>query len=243
MSKTQGIIVAIDGPAGSGKSTAARLLAQAEGYAHLNTGAMYRAVAFLALQGAINAEEAPDRVTEIARDMQFEYRIVDDKQRFLIAAKPGKPLNDHTEELFTAALTLTLKPVVNNGDVRAALVAKMQTAARKVLASGARGVVLEGRDIGTVVFPDAFIKFFVHADLDERTRRRADELRARGEPFDVEGLKKQIEYRDKVDESREVGPLRKADDAIDIDSSSLSQDQVLARLREELARRLAAQAG
>jgi len=238
-----GIIVAIDGPAGSGKSTAARMFAKAEGYAHVNTGAMYRAVAFLADQGGIDAENAPERVAEIAKQMQFEYRYEGAVERFLMSLSPTAALKDHTEALFTAALTLKLKPVVNNAQVRAALVEKMRVAARKLLAAGARGVVLEGRDIGTVVFPDAFIKFFVHADLDERTRRRATELRQRGEPFDLEGLKKQIKYRDEVDASREVGPLVKAADAIDIDSSNLDQEQVLARLRNDLAQRLAAQAG
>lgn len=233
----KGIVVAIDGPAGSGKSTAARMLAEAEGFTHLNTGAMYRAVTYLADRGGIDPENQPERVAEIARKMVFDYQVTDREQRFLVASREGQPTEDVTPALFTAALTMKMKPVVNNEEVRAALVEKMRTAGRKLLGSGIPGVILEGRDIGTVVFPDAFIKFYVHASLDERARRRADEMRAKGEDFDEAGLKKQIEYRDNVDQSRAVGPLRRASDAIDLDTSGLDQEQTLARLREELARR------
>ena len=236
MSKTDaGLVVAIDGPAGSGKSTAARMLAEAEGYTHLNTGAMYRAVTFLADEGGLDPERQPDRVTEIAGKMVFEYAVKSGEQRFLVAPVHGQTPRDVTPALFTAALTMKMKPVVNNEGVRAALVDKMRTAAGKLLKVGIPGVILEGRDIGTVVFPDAFIKFYLSASLDERARRRADELRARGEVFEEDGLKRQIEYRDNVDQSRAVGPLKRADDAIDLDTSALGPDEVLARLQAALA--------
>ena len=109
--------------------------------------------------------------------MRFEYRIQDGQPHFVVNGE------DRTRELFTAALTEQLKPVVNNPTVREALVNKMRDAARAVLDQGVPGVVMEGRDIGTVVFPSAVLKFYIHADLEERTRRRAAELQARGEPW------------------------------------------------------------
>ena len=231
------IIIAIDGPAGSGKSTAARMLAEAEGFVHLNTGALYRAAAHLAVEGGCDAEKDPPRAARIAREMVFHYRLVGQDQRFMVAPKSGAPEQDLTPLLFTAALTQKLKPIVNNEAVREALVKKMRDAAYQVLREGAKGVVLEGRDIGTVVFPDAFIKFYVQAGLEERTRRRAEELRAKGETVDEQGLREQIHYRDQIDSTRAVGPLKRADDAILIDTSRQTPQKVLARLREELAKR------
>lgn len=234
----KGIIVAIDGPAGSGKSTAARQLARAEGLHYLNTGAMYRAVAHLASEGGIDAAAQPERAAEVARAMDFEYRVQGDALHFWVASKAGARKEDLTPVLFTAALTEKLQPVVTNEAIRAVLVEKMRAAARAVLSQGAKGVVLEGRDIGTVVFPDASIKFYIHADLDARAQRRAAELAARGEKVELGGLMKQIARRDDFDEQRTVGPLKRADDALDVDTSHLDVDQTLAKLRAELKARL-----
>ncbi|HLX64027.1 MAG TPA: (d)CMP kinase [Planctomycetota bacterium] len=216
-------IIAIDGPAGSGKSTAARRLAQALAFTYLNTGAMYRAAALLAQEGGFDLSDEK-KVAEVARNMRFDYGEREGRQRFVVNGL------DRTEELFTAALTAQLKPVVNNSLVREALVEKMRTAARNVSRHGAKGVVLEGRDIGTVVFPDAFIKFYIHASLDARTARRAAELKAKGELVDFDGLRKQIQYRDDTDKAREVGALIQAPDAIDVDSTELSEEAVLGEL-------------
>jgi len=216
-------VIAIDGPAGSGKSTAARHLAEALHYTYLNTGAMYRAVAFLAKEGGI-AFEHDKPVAEVARRMRFEYRILDGQQHFIVNGA------DRTRELFTAALTEQLKPVVNNPAVREVLVEKMRSAAQGLLAQGVPGVVMEGRDIGTVVFPEAALKFYIHADLGERARRRAAELQARGEPVDLEGLRKQIRYRDETDRARSIGPLKKAADAIDVDTTHLDEKATLQKL-------------
>ena len=227
-------VIAIDGPAGSGKSTAARRLADALGFTHLNTGAMYRAVAFLATEGGIELEDSAKAgtIAKLAKKMDFEYRIVDTKQRFILNGE------DHTEELFRATLTAQLKPVVNNVKVREALVQKMRAAVERFLGGGAKGVVMEGRDIGTVVFPNAAMKFYIHADLDARTRRRAAELEARGDLVDFEGLKKQIQYRDEADVNREVGGLKKAADAIDINTTHLDEQATLQRLLEEVRAKL-----
>jgi len=220
------MVIAIDGPAGSGKSTAARHLAEALGFTYLNTGAMYRAVAFVAKEGGIGLSH-DKQVGEVARKLRFAYQIRDGQQRFFVNGE------DRTRELFTAALTEQLKPVVNNLVVREALVRKMREAARAVLAQGVRGVVMEGRDIGTVVFPSAALKFYIHADLEERTRRRATELQARGEPVDLDGLRNQIRYRDDTDRARSVGPLVPAADAIDVDTTHLDEQATLERLRKE----------
>lgn len=219
-------VIAIDGPAGSGKSTAARRLAEALGFTYVNTGAMYRAVAFLAKEGGIDLTHAGP-VAEVARLMNFAYRLQDGRQHFIVNGA------DHTDALFTAALTEQLKPVVNNPAVRAALVQKMRTAARALLAQGVPGVVMEGRNIGTVVFPDAVLKFYIHANLEERARRRAAELQARGEAVDLEGLRQQIRYRDDTDRARAIGPLVQAADALDVDTTHLDENDTLRRLLQE----------
>jgi cytidylate kinase len=232
------LIVAIDGPAGSGKSTAARNLARAEGLAYLNTGAMYRAVTHLVMEGGIDAERDPEQVAEVARRMDFRYGFEDDEPRFWVAPQPGGKLLDLTPVLFTAALTQKLKPVVNNPGVRAAVVEKTRAAARELTAQGRRGVVLEGRDTGTVIFPEAFLKVYLRADLEERARRRAAELRQRGEQVREDGLRGQIEYRDTIDVTRVIGPLKQAPDAFEVDTTHRQPEETLAILRRELARRL-----
>jgi len=224
-------VIAIDGPAGSGKSTAARRLSDAIGYTYLNTGAMYRAVAFVASEGGIDLNN-DERVAEVARSIKFEYCLKGEVQRFIVNGQ------DRSENLFTAALTGQLKPVVNNLAVRAALVDKMRHAVRDFLDLGVKGVVMEGRDIGTVVFPEAPIKFYIHACLEARTKRRARELESRNESVDFDGLRKQIQYRDETDRAREVGKLIQAPDAIDIDTTDLNEEQTLQRLVAEVDKKL-----
>lgn len=227
-------VIAIDGPAGSGKSSAARRLAEAIGYAHLNTGAMYRAVAFLATESFIDLDDTSkaNAIAAIAGKMKFEYRIEQGRQHFIVNG------HDRTDELFRATLTERLKPVVNNLAVRSALVGKMRSAVAAFLAAGTKGVVMEGRDIGTVVFPKAPVKFYIHADLESRTKRRAAELRARGESVDFDGLRKQIQYRDDADRAREVGGLKQAPDAIDVDTTHFDLEETVQRLREEVRKKL-----
>jgi CMP/dCMP kinase len=226
-------VIAIDGPAGSGKSTAARRLSQALDFRYLNTGAMYRAVALIAMESGIDLGDPAkgDQIAAVARKMRFEYGDKDGQQRFIVNGQ------DRTDALFTVALTGQLKPVVNHPAVREALVEKMRGAAHEVVVKGARGVVLEGRDIGTVVFPDAPIKFYIHADLDARTTRRAAELEERGDTVDYAGLRKQIQYRDETDKGREVGALKQAADAIDVDTTHLDEEATLRRLITEVRSR------
>lgn len=223
-------IIAIDGPAGSGKSTAARRLAKALGFTHLNTGAMYRAVALLAQEGGIDLhdEKKTQLIVDVAHNMRFEYHVNAGQERFVVNAQ------DRTEALFTAALTGQLKPVVTIPAVREVLVDKMRSATQEFLANGAPGVVMEGRDIGTVVFPNASLKFYIHASLDARASRRAAQLEARGEIVDLQGLRNQIQYRDDSDKAREVGALKQAFDAIDVDTTGLDEEATLRYLVQEV---------
>ena len=226
-------MITIDGPAGSGKSTAARRLAQALDFIYLNTGAMYRAVAHVALEDGLEIDDArkATQIARAARQMRFEYKPNKGRQHFIVNGR------DCTEALFTAALTGRLKPVVNNTAVRMALVAKMRQAAKKLLTQGIQGVVMEGRDIGTVVFPCAPLKFYIHASIEERTRRRVAELRARGEVVDFAGIRKQIKYRDETDRGRRVGRLMKAADAADINTTGRDEEHTLKLLLKEVRKR------
>ncbi|MCX7805908.1 MAG: (d)CMP kinase [Planctomycetota bacterium] len=228
------MIVAIDGPAGSGKSTAARNLAGRLGLTYINTGAMYRAVALLAVEAGLDLEDE-DGIVRIARSLDIRFEQDRDEPRYIVHGK------DRTADLFSVGLTSRLEPVVNSPRVRAALVDKMREMAARAAASAGTdrdgGVVMEGRDIGTVVFPDADCKFYLHADLAERARRRASELAGRGERVDIAEIERQIEARDEIDRRRETGPLKKAEDAIDVDTSRLSPEETLETLIAHIMRR------
>jgi CMP/dCMP kinase len=218
--------VALDGPSAAGKSTIAQLLARKLGYLYLDTGAMYRAVALLALENGVDADNEAALV-RLYRDHRID-----------IAADPEAPTGyrvivdraDRTERLFGADVTATVSTVAAHRGVRAELVARQQEIARE------GSVVMAGRDIGTVVLPGARYKFFLTASLDERVKRRQAELAAAGVRVDMPSLRAQIEERDRLDASRAVAPLRPAADAITIDSTAMTIDDVvstmLARIRE-----------
>jgi cytidylate kinase len=211
-------IVAIDGPAGSGKSTVAQQLARACGLTFISSGMMYRAVAWLALRHGVSATDEP-RLTALARAHPLAFRRSPD----------GRPEHWVTGEEVSAALQsppvaqlasqIALLPAV-----RAELVAQQQ-------ALGAHGgVVMEGRDIQTVVFPHAEIKVFLTASAEERARRRWDELRARGEQLDFSTVLAEVGARDARDTGRAVAPLQPASDAILVDTDGRSIADVVANL-------------
>ena len=217
--------VAIDGPAGAGKSTVARQAAQALGYTYVDTGAMYRAVAWAVLDREVDPADA-EAVTMLAE--RLDIRLNRDARVFA----DGR---DITGQIRTPAITNLTSPLSAIPGVRRRLVALQKAMGE------AGGVVMEGRDIGTVVLPDAQVKVFLIASLEQRVERRRNELAGRGVTLSREQLAQDIAARDARDGSRDVSPMRPAPDAVVLDSDHLSAEQVVARileLHEEASRRV-----
>ena len=213
--------VAIDGPAGSGKTTVARALARRLGILYLDTGAMYRAVAWLALAGGL---EPADEMALARAVERHPIAVVPDGSTdagFAIEAG-GRSLDER--ELATPEVTRIVSAVAMHPRIRAALVARQ----RAIASAGA--VVMAGRDIGTVVLPDAPFKVFLTASVDERVARRLAELEAAGANVARADLRREIEERDRLDASRAVSPLRPAADAVTIDSTGSSVADVVDRI-------------
>ena len=221
------LIVAIDGPAGAGKSTAARLLAAELGYTLLDTGAIYRVMALRARERGIAWDDGPG-VAALADGLSLSFQLDGALNRVFAGGEEVSTLI-RTPEISDGASRVSALP-----EVRAALLGLQ----RRIGAAG--GVVVEGRDIGTVVFPDAEAKFFLTANTDERARRRVAELTAAGKPVDSAQTRAEIVARDTRDSTRAAAPLKKADDAIEIDSSTMSPYAVLARMAEVVAARTGA---
>lgn len=219
-------IVAIDGPAGSGKSTVTKLLAKKLGFLFIDTGAMYRAVTLKALDGGADMQD-PAALTAVAEGCTIELRNVDHETQVLLDGR------DVSTAIRNPRLNPHLSPVAAVPGVRRRLVALQQQMGR------AGGVVMEGRDIGTVVFPDAEVKIYLEATVDERTRRRSLELREKQLPFDAVQVKAEIERRDHIDSTREDSPLRKADDAVLVITDGLSIGQVVDKLAAIVAAKTA----
>jgi cytidylate kinase len=212
-------IVAIDGPAGAGKSTVARRVAQALGYLLVDTGALYRAIALSASRRAIGFDDA-ERVGELAEDLARSgaVRLRRDSEGVARVELDGEDVSGfiRTPEISQGASKVSAVP-----RVREALL-EMQRAAGR-----AGGVVLEGRDIGSVVFPDAEVKVFLTASVDERAKRRLADLVRAGTPMDLEAVKGEVVERDRRDSTRPIAPLVRAKDAVVVDSSTLTVDAVV----------------
>jgi CMP/dCMP kinase len=224
--RAKGLIVAIDGPAGAGKSTVARELSRRLGYVYVDTGAMYRVVGLLAREQGIEPDDGV-RLGELAGrlDVRFEARPDDIQAVFVngrdvTAAIRGQPIGEWASKVSTQA------------EVRDRMVA----AQRQIAGEG--GAVLEGRDIGTVVFPDADLKFYLDASDEERGLRRYRQLRGRGEPAVLAEIVAEIEERDRRDRSRVHSPLRCAPDAERVDTTRLTMQEVVALLLERCRERL-----
>jgi len=215
-------VIAIDGPAGCGKSTVARLVANMTGFAYMDTGAMYRAVTLRAMRLGADMTDG-DGLAQIARDAEIELVWTGDGTRVVLDGE------DVTEEIRAPEVTEQIFRIDQVAAVREELVARQQK-------FGAEGrVVAEGRDIGTVVFTRARCKVFMDASLEERARRRHDELVAKGTASDLDEVQRAIAERDRKTMSRAVAPLRPADDAVHLDTTNLTAAQV-AEAVVELAR-------
>jgi len=212
------LIITIDGPAASGKSTAARLLAEKLGASFLDTGAMYRAVTLAAMQADVDMSDE-DKLLGVMEMSEFQFSLRDDKMVVCIDEI------DVTGQIRQPQITANARYIASSPKAREKLV-QMQ----RRFAAGRGKIVTEGRDQGTVAFSDADIKFYLTADSIERARRRQAELRAKGSDENLEQIQKAIEERDKSDENRTVGPLRPAEDAIVVDTTDLSIEEVVEKL-------------
>ncbi len=219
------MVIAIDGPAASGKTTTAKLVAQRLGYLHVDTGAMYRAVTLKVLRSGVEPEDRRG-VAALLETTRVLLRVEGGILRVLLDGE------DVTEEIRSPEVTRAVSAVSSLPEVRQVMV-------REQRAMGAGGgIVLEGRDIGTVVFPDAECKFFLIAGIDVRAKRRLKELREKGISAELEELENEIRTRDRLDSTRELSPLRKAEDAVEIDTSELTieeqVDEVVRIVKERL---------
>jgi cytidylate kinase len=219
--RNAGLVIAIDGPSGAGKSTTARLLAERLGYIYIDTGAMYRAVGWKAKREGIDPADEK-KLADLCRRTEVTIKKDNNDPRFYVDG------HDVSSEIRTPEMGLMASAVSKSPAVRARLL----TLQRELGRNG--GVVMDGRDIGTVVFPDADVKFFLDAGQEERGRRRYLELKAKGMDVDLARITQEITERDRQDSMRSLAPLRRADDAVPIDSTSLDIGGVLERMLSEI---------
>ncbi len=218
-------VVAIDGPAGAGKSTVTKKVAEALGYTRVDTGALYRTVALVCFQRGVDLENV-QAVGRVAQELSERNAVVLATQGDTVSVTAQG--RDVTEEIRSREASLGASIVSQVPEVREALL----TMQRQLGASG--GVVLEGRDIGSVVFPDAEAKFYLTASAEVRAARRRDELAAKGEAPALDDIIAEVNERDRRDTERPIAPLVQAEDAYVIDSSNLSIDEVVALIVERV---------
>lgn len=210
------LVVAIDGPAGAGKSTVAQLAAKKLGYTYIDTGAMYRAVAWLTLQQKKPVSD--ELILSVLPGIDVDLCYADGRTTVSVNG------TDVTKEIRTPEVSKIVSQVARLGPVRE----KMVELQRKMAARG--GVLMDGRDIATAVLPDADVKIFLTASIEERAQRRWKEMQEKGYSMSLEDLQKDIAARDKADMEREISPLRQAEDAVLLDTTGLSIDEVVDRI-------------
>lgn len=212
------ITIAVDGFSSCGKSTLAKQLAAKLGYVYIDTGAMYRAVTLYALRNNMVVDEELDTQQLISKlgdiSIHFELNANGELQTFLNGTNVER-------EIRKIYVSQWVSPVAAVPEVRHVMVAQQQKMGE------AKGVVMDGRDIGTTVFPNAELKIFVTADVDVRAQRRYDEMLSKGESADMEEVKQNLQERDRIDQSRSESPLRKADDAVVLDNSHITREEQL----------------
>ncbi|MCR5420325.1 MAG: (d)CMP kinase [Lachnospiraceae bacterium] len=211
--------IAIDGPAGAGKSTIAKRLAKESGYIYVDTGAMYRAMALYLIRCGISAEDK-EGIEKACEDADISIQYIDGEQNVVLN---GENVNSliRTREVSAMASSSSV-----NGKVREKLVSLQQKLA------SSNDVVMDGRDIGTKVLPEAEVKIYLTASTKVRAKRRFDELRAKGEACDMEAIENEIKERDHRDMTREISPLVQAKDAVLVDTSDMDIDTVVDRIKE-----------
>lgn len=212
-----GYNVAIDGPAGAGKSTIAKLVAKEKGYVYVDTGAMYRGLAIHFLENGIEAEEK-EKIAEACKDADVTIRYEDGQQQVYLNGK------NITAKLREEAVGNMASKSSAIPEVRAKLLELQRELARK------EDVIMDGRDIGTCVLPDADVKVFLTASVETRAKRRYDELVEKGVACDLEEIARDIAERDERDSTREIAPLKQAEDAVLVDSSYMTIEEVVAAI-------------
>ncbi len=224
------ITIAIDGYSSCGKSTMAKDLAREIGYIYVDTGAMYRSVTLFAMRNSLFDEDGSIKTDEL-KDRMGEINI-----SFRLNSETGRPdtyLNGELveKEIRTMEVSANVSKIAALPFVREALVAQQQAMGKE------KGIIMDGRDIGTVVFPDAELKIFVTASAEVRAQRRYDELKAKGMPADFDDILKNVKERDYIDSHRETSPLRMADDALELDNSHMTIEEqkawLMARYKEK----------
>lgn len=224
------LIIAIDGPVGAGKSTAARLLARRLGYRYIDSGAMYRALAWKALQEGLHLGDER-RLRHLADSISITFESGADR---LLVLVDGQEVSRQLREKEVEQASSRISTLAS---VRNVMVARQ----REMAVQG--GVVMDGRDIGTVVFPSADVKFYLEARLEERARRRFLETRDAGGNRNLEELAEEIKVRDARDTKRSASPLRKADDAVTIDTTRLDPSEVVGMMEDKIRKRVTAAGG
>ncbi|WP_027383814.1 (d)CMP kinase [Epilithonimonas caeni] len=210
-------VIAIDGFSSTGKSSISKIIAKKLGLIHMDTGALYRGVTFYAIQNCVDADKNVD-IDKLIADLpkiNLEFQDIDGELKLFLN---GKNID---REIRFPQVSDNVSQVAKEADVRSFLLKTQRDIAKK------GGVIMDGRDIGTVVLPNADYKFFMTASQDERARRRFLELELAGEKTDIETVKKNLISRDKIDSEREVSPLKQADDAILIDNTNINKEETI----------------
>lgn len=228
--RERGLVIAVDGPSGAGKSTISKALSRRLGYLEIDTGAMYRAMAWLARETDLDLND-PDAVRNFSATADVALELQNGATRVLANGR------DVTAEIRTPEVSMLTSRISALEPVRAAMLSLQ----RKMGEQG--GVVLDGRDIGTVVFPDAELKFFLSASPEERGRRRFLELQAQGVQTSLQETIQEVMLRDRQDSERAIAPLRRADDAILIDSTGQTVDEVVAAMERAFIEKTTAEKG